>query len=81
VAKDADCLNIVSILITGEYSHDTTEFGKILNSITSKSKIFYWKGFYDSRSNFNFFLSKELMQLFYQGRIFQHYQEILHIEI
>jgi len=28
-----------------------------------------------------FSIAGELMQLFYQGRILQHYQEVLHIEL
>jgi hypothetical protein len=48
----------VSLSITDEHSHDTTESRKILNPIASKSKIFCGKGSYDSRSNFNFLHSR-----------------------
>jgi hypothetical protein len=48
----------VSLLITDEHPHYTTEFRKILSPIASKSKIAYGDGAYDSRSNFNFLHSR-----------------------
>ena len=48
----------MSLSITDEHSHDTTEFRKVFNLIPSKSKIVYGKGAYDSRSNFNFLHSR-----------------------
>ena len=58
VAIDGDSLNVESLSITDEHSHDTTEFRKVFNLIPSKSKIVYGKGAYDSRSNFNFLHSR-----------------------
>ena len=58
VAIDGDTMNIVSLSITDEHSHDSREFRKILSPIADKVKMVYWDGAYDSRGNFNFLYSK-----------------------
>ncbi len=60
VAIDADKMNIVSLSITDERSHDNREFRKVLNPIADKVKMVYGDGAYDSRSNFNFLHNREI---------------------
>ena len=54
IAIDAERMNVVSLTITKENTHDTKEFRKLLNPIVWKARIVYGDGAYDSRSNFNF---------------------------
>ena len=58
IAIDGDSMNVVSLTITSEHSHDTREFRKLLHPIVGKAKIVYGDGAYDSRSNFNYLFNK-----------------------
>jgi hypothetical protein len=58
VAIDGYSMNVVSLSITDEHSHDNREFRKVFNPIANKSKIVYGDGAYDSKSNFNFLHSR-----------------------
>ena len=59
VAIDADKMNIVSLSITDERSHENREFRKVLNPIADKVKMVYGD-LLRSRSNFNFLHNREI---------------------
>jgi hypothetical protein len=54
VAIDADRMNVISLTIGKEFSHDTKEFRKLLYPVVDRASSVYGDGGYDSRKNFQY---------------------------
>lgn len=58
VAIDAERMNVVSLTISDEFSHDTKEFRKVLHPVIGRTSEVYGDKGYDSRSNFTYLHNK-----------------------